>query len=270
VTLALVFACALLAGLYALGALRLWRRGGVGAGVSRVQALSFFLGLGVVLLAVASPLDALAHLLFSAHMAQHVLLMLVAAPLLVYGAPLLPGLWALPKAARTPLGRVGQGAAVRLLTRPFTVWVVGTLSLWFWHLPEVYQAALRSPLLHALEHASFLGTAALFWWVVLRPLGYRGAGGYGSALLLVFATKVQSGALAAIISFAPTPIYPIYEATASPYGRTALEDQLFAGLIMSTPAGVIYLLTGAALFLLWLGHLERRARGRRVAVAARR
>lgn len=254
----------LLAGAYVRGTARLWRRGGVDAGVRRAQALSFLLGLNVLLVALASPLDGYAHVRFSAHMTQHVLLMLVAAPLLVYGAPLVPLLWSLPRAARLRclagwravpwLGRAWQ-----TFTHPLVVWALGTATLWLWHLPSLYQAALVNPWLHALEHASFLVSALLFWWLVIQPHGRRLS--HGLALLLVFGVKLQSGALGAIITFAPAPLYPAYEASTALFGLSALEDQHLAGLIMSTPGGIVYLVTGALLFLRWLRVLEQRAAG---------
>jgi putative membrane protein len=265
VDLGIALVLALSALLYALGLSRLWRRGGVGAVVAPWRACLYLLGLAVVALALLSPLDALAHLLFSAHMVQHVLIIFVAAPLLALGAPPVPVLWGLPRPLRlavvplwrsgTPLRRVSLA-----LTHPVVVWTIGAAVLWFWHIPGPYQAAVRSPVIHVLEHATMLASALLFWWVVVpQPIGRRRLDG-GSATLLVFAAKVQAGTLGVLITFVPEPLYPIYEAGAASFGRTLLEDQHLAGLIMGTVGGLVYVGVGAALFLHWLSGLERRDR----------
>jgi len=249
---------------YTRGVTILWRRAGTGAVVARWRVVAFALGAYTLALAVLSPLDAWAHVLFSAHMVQHVLLMLVAAPLLVLGAPFVPLLWALPRRWRRAVGRgwndrAWLGHAWHALTGPVVVWCVLTTTLWVWHLPGPYQAAVRFGSVHALEHATMLGASLLFWWVVLQPTGRRRVDG-GSAVLLVFTTKIQSATLGAIITFAPTPIYPLYEPGAALVGMTPLQDQHLAGLIMGTVSGLVFLAAGALVFLGWLGSLERRDR----------
>ena len=254
----------LLVGGYARGVTIVWRRAGVGAVVSRWRVAAFALGAYVLMLALLSPLDAWAHVLFSAHMLQHVLLMLVAAPLLVLGAPLVPLLWALPRGWRRSIARGWNatpwfGRAWHALTGPVVVWCVLSVTLWVWHLPGPYQAAVRLASVHALEHATMLGASLLFWWVVVQPVGQRRIDG-GSALLLVFTTKVQSATLGAIITFVPTPIYPLYEAGAALAGMTPMQDQHLAGLIMGTAGGLVFLAAGAYVFLSWLASIERRHR----------
>ncbi len=253
---------------YARGLWVLWARAGTGAGVGRWQAASFAAGVYALFVALVSPLDALSHALFSAHMAQHMVLILVAAPLLVYGAPLLPALWALPRQQRVAAGHWWNGAKSvralwRLLTQPLVVWVLFALTLWVWHLPRLYQTAVASSAVHFLEHSSMLATASLFWWLVIQPVGRRRLN-YGGAILLVFTTSVQSTVLGALITFAPRPLYPIYEASVSAWNLTLLKDQQLAGLIMRTPGGFIFLFAAGALFLLWLQEMERRATPRKV------
>lgn len=250
---------------YARGLGVLWRRGGMGRGVSMVAAACFYGGIATLVVALMSPLEAMAHQAFSLHMLQHVLLMLVAAPLLVAGAPLLPLLFALPRRWRLRLARAwSRSAAARgaggVLVSPLSAWILGTLALWAWHLPGLYRLALLDPWLHALEHASLLGTAALFWWLVLRPTGRRRAHG-GPALLLVFGMKVQSGALGALIAFAPRPMHPLHGASAGRWNLTPMEDQQLAGLVMGAPTTFVFLAVGAALFLLWLRAIERAGGG---------
>jgi putative membrane protein len=249
--------------LYARGLWVLWRRAGVGRGVGRWQAAAFAGGIYTLFVALVSPLDALGHALFSAHMAQHMLLALVAAPLLVLGAPLLPLLWVLPGRGRRAAGSWWNDsrrarALWHGLTGPLVVCCLFAVILWVWHLPGLYQAAVESALVHALEHASMLFAAGLFWWLVVQPLGRRRLN-YGGAILLVFITSVHSTVLGALFVFAPTPLYPLYEASVGAWGLTPIADQRLAGLIMRTPGTFIFLLTIAVLFLLWLSEMERRA-----------
>jgi putative membrane protein len=253
--------------IYGRGAANAWRAAGRGRGVRRAQVASFYAGLGCVALALLSPVDALGGLLFSAHMVQHVLLMFAAAPLLAFGAPPAVWAWALPRGQRRGGARAFHRSAAlrgvgRLLTQPFFVWAVGALALWLWHVPGPYQAALASDFVHALEHASFLGTALLFWWVLVRPAGrVWGSFAAGAKFLFVFTTMLHSGFLGALITFAPAPWYPAYLFTAPAFGLDALADQHLAGVLMWIPTGVAYLGAALALLVGSLRALERRDRG---------
>ncbi|HKI04354.1 MAG TPA: cytochrome c oxidase assembly protein [Thermoanaerobaculia bacterium] len=246
--------------LYAAGAARLWERAGVGSGIRRWEAACFAAGWLALFAALVSPLDALGGILFSAHMAQHEVLILIAAPLLVLGRPLATFLWALPMAGRERAGKWAQAPPVariwRFLTAPLSVWVIHGLALWAWHVPGLYQATLDDDFLHALQHLSFFGSAALFWWSLIH--GRFGRLGYGAAVLYVFTTSMHSGVLGALLTFAPRLWYPIYEARTSQWGLSALEDQQLAGLIMWVPAGIVFIVLGLALFAAWLGEAERR------------
>lgn len=249
--------------LYAYGVWILWRQAGVGKGLSRWQVMSFYSGLYALLIALVSPLDTLSHTLFSGHMAQHMVLVLIAAPLLVYGAPLFSLLWALPRDERVALGRWWNGAlGVRrfwtLLTQPPIVWCLFAVILWIWHIPSLYQAALENPLVHFLEHASLIFTAYLFWWLVIQPLGRRQLG-FGAAILFVFTASVQSTILGAFITLAPQPFYPIYELGAKAWNVSPLADQQLAGFIMRMPMALVFFFTIMALFLLMLRDTEQRA-----------
>jgi putative membrane protein len=225
---------------YARGVRELWRRAGPGRSVSRAQAGLFYLGLLTIVLALASPLDWIAHQLFAAHMVQHLLLMLVAAPLLVLGAPLLPLLFALPAPARSR-----SRALARLGRTPLAIaFVLHSLALWLWHIPSLYDAALAVDWLHVLEHVSFVGTAVLFWWATLRS----GRVGYGVAVLFVFALALESTILGALLTFSRGPWYASHLTTTLAWGLSPLEDQQLAGLIMWIPGGLVYLVSALALF----------------------
>ena len=238
---------------YARGMRRLWSAGR--RAVTGWQAATFAAGLAVVALALLSPLDALAGVLFAAHMAQHMLLVMVAAPLLVLGAPGLPLTVALGAGWRRRLALLRRHAAVvvgrRLLSRPALAWGMHVGVLWAWHLPVPYQTALADDLVHAAEHASFLGSAMLFWWVLARR---RLAPGF--AMLYLFAAALQGSALGALLTLAPAPLYPLQAAGSALWGLTPLADQQLAGLVMWVPADLIYLGAAAALFLRWLTSME--------------
>ncbi|MDY7227706.1 cytochrome c oxidase assembly protein [Hyalangium rubrum] len=246
--------------LYVRGVRTLWRRAGTARGVRRWEVGAFALGWLTVAVALLSPLDRLSDLLFSAHMTQHELLMLVAAPLLVLGRPHLPALWALAPRARARvtgwMQHSGVRAVWRAVTGPFLVLLLHALARWVWHIPSLFQAALRSEAVHAVQHLMFFGTAALFWWALIR--GRYGRVGYGVAVLFVFATAAHTSLLGALLTFARSVWYPIYEGRTQAGGLDALEDQQLAGLIMWVPAGALFIVVGLALFAAWLGEAERR------------
>lgn len=233
--------------LYVAGTARLWRQAGFGRGVSRGQAAWFAMGWLALLLALVSPLDHLGTQLFSVHMLQHELLMLVAAPLLVLGRPLAAWTWAFAPAQRRLLGRAtrapGLAASWSILTQPLSAWALHAIALWGWHIPALFDAALHSEALHNLQHASFLGTALLFWWAVLGAQGPS----RGFAVMYLLTTMMHTGALGALLTFAPTAWYPAYAASAGAFGLDPLEDQQLGGLVMWVPGGLAYLLAGLAL-----------------------
>jgi putative membrane protein len=214
-------------------------------------------------LALFSPLDEMAEVLFSAHMVQHLILMLVAPPLLVMGAPLLALLWALPLNTRRALAR--WWTQRRLLRRvmgwlfqPAVAWASSIAALILWHLPALYQSALQHPLVHATEHLSFLGTGFLFWSVLLRPDRARRID-YGAGVLYSFTAGLPSSLLGALLTFAARPLYPIQSSGTSLWGITPLEDQQVAGLIMWMPGGLVYLGAAVSCFVLWLRSEEQKA-----------
>ncbi len=233
-----------------------------GCGRARVTAFGrghawlFGGGLLAIAFALLSPLDAAAERSFAAHMTQHLVLILVAAPLLVLGRPLLPAIWTLPPSWRRRGGRWWAGVpAVRVglaaMTAPSVVWIAHAAALGFWHIPVAYAWALRYEPVHAAEHASFLVTGCLFWWVVLQPTGRRRLG-YGAAIVYVATFAAVMGVYAALLTFARTPWYVAQAVPAWGAGLTALEDQQLAGLIMWIPGGVVYLAAVGLCFARWL------------------
>lgn len=235
--------------LYLIGLRRLWASSAAGAGVSQRQALYFWLGWVACAAALVTPIDALGSALFWVHMVQHELLMLVAAPLLVLGRPLPVWLWALPARWRRPVALRFNGARWLRLWRACSsiagAWLLHALVIWGWHLPLLFEAAVLSEPVHVLQHLSFLISALLFWWSVLRQPGMRAHAPV--ALVSVFTTGLHTAVLGALLTFSSSPWYPVYSASAAALGMDALEDQQLGGLVMWVPGGLAYLAATLAL-----------------------
>lgn len=214
---------------------------------------SFMVGLLAVALALVSPIDALGEALASAHMVQHLLLILVAAPLLAVGRPAETILRSASYTTRKNLGRARRHAGltparVKGMSHPIVVWLSFAGVLWLWHLPGPYVAALENEILHIAEHVTFLAAAFAFWRMVL--VTHQRSGGF--ALLAVFTAGFQSTILAALLTFTASPWYPTYAGTAPAFGMSAIEDQQLAGVIMWVPGGLLYVAVGLTLFALWV------------------
>jgi putative membrane protein len=247
--------------LYFRGLRRLWRQAGTGRGVACWQAATFAGGLLAVFVAVISPVDALGEALFSAHMLQHLLLVLVAAPMLVLGAPPAALAWSIPERL-VGIGRWWQRRRVlksgwRFLSKPLVVWVLHAMALLAWHIPGLYTAALENEFFHFLEHASFLLTALLFWMVLVRA-GERGQVSHGAGMLYVFSMAMFSGVLGALITFSRQAWYPIHAETAMLWGFTPLEDQQLAGVLMWVPGNFVYLVAFLTLLWRWFTAMDKR------------
>lgn len=198
--------------------------------------LPLWTAIGLIFLLFVSPLCALTTALFSARVAHHVLLVAVAAPLL-----------ALAFADRQPEVRVQLS------------WFVGlhATTLWFWHVPEIYSAAIYSAVFYWLMQASLLGTGVLLWRGILADRAKT-----GGAMLALLATVIQMGMLGALLTFAQRPLYQPHFLTTGPFGLSPLEDQQLAGLIMWVPAAIPYVLAALLLFAVRLAtrRLEATAR----------
>jgi cytochrome c oxidase assembly factor CtaG len=248
------------AALYAVGVWRLRQHPGARRALSSWRIASFTAGWLTIVLALVSPVAWLSEILFSVHMTQHTLLMLVAAPLMMFGHPLFVWLWAFDAHAREEICAAVLRRSVRsawhAVTGPLSVFLINAVALWIWHLPILYQAALRETGVHALEHLSFLLAASLFWWGMVH--GRYGRIGYGLGVLYVFLTGVHSSALGALLTISPSVWYGDYARQAALWRIDALADQQLAGLLMWIPAGVIFMIFGLSLFAAWLGESERR------------
>jgi putative membrane protein len=248
--------------IYAVGRRRLRARMRDGRAAPWWEAASFWTGWTVLALALLSPIHEMGEALFSAHMIQHELLMVVAAPLLVLGRPLLPWLWALAPESRQVVGSVARATTVRRLwavvTRLDVATALQVLVILAWHVPALFQRSVRSESVHAAMHAIFLAAALLFWWVIFY--GARARLRYGAAVLCLFLTTVVTGGLGALLTLARYPLYPVYASTTRVWGLSPLADQQLAGLIMWIPAGLGYLLAALWLVRAWLAESDRRVR----------
>lgn len=241
---------------YGAGVVRRRRRDGDGR-----RAAAFAAAVVVLALALASPIEALSAELFSVHMTQHLLLMVVAAPLLALAAPwpvLLAGLprrvaRALARTRRPALRLTGRVSAAVLAAVALTAHLVTLVAF---HLPGPYEAALRSGLLHAAEHAALLA-GALALWVVVAGAGRPRRAGHGTALLALLGAAIGGTVLGALLTVAPEPWYEVHAGVA--HGLTALEDQQLAGLVMWIPGGAAYVLGAVLVVAGWLRAAERRA-----------
>ncbi|MGP0174194.1 cytochrome c oxidase assembly protein [Pseudomonas sp. NCHU5208] len=238
--------------LYLRGAWRLRR------GIGREQWL--FIG-GWLSLAVAlgPPLDPLGGYLFSAHMLQHEILILVSAPLLALSRPGGLLLWGLPGRGRQLFKRLRQRRWLRssweVLSSAHGAWLLHAAVLWGWHLPPLFDASVLNDGVHAAQHGSFFLSALLFWWALLQR---RQAG----AVLYLFTTAVHSSLLGALLSFSPTVWYSPYLATTQTFGLDPVQDQQLGGLIMWIPAGLVFLAAGLLLTARALNDAPRLERSR--------
>lgn len=223
---------------FAAGARQLARRSRLGAG-NRTQLLWFSLGWFVLALALVSPLHKAGERSFAAHMLEHEMLMLVAAPLLVLGRPIGVALWALPHRSRLVLRDWSRSGAFhhfwRTVSVPASATALQLVALWAWHAPALFDLALRSNGWHIAQHVSFLLTALLFWHALLRHPRT------GVAVSCLFVTALLSGALGGLMAVSASPWYARYAALGmTPYGLTAAEDQQLAGLLMWIPGGALH------------------------------
>jgi len=225
------------------------------------QIACFALGVLLLVIALLSPLEALSSALLSAHMVQHILLIAVGPPLLVLGKPEVAWLWALPAHWRRAMARHGTlRSTLAILSpcvRPIPAALIHMATLWIWHSPMLFDAAVASDRLHWLEHVMFFGTALLFWRAVIKAHSGREAA--AASLIACFLTLLHSGLLSALLSFAREALYRAPDTI--DWGLTALEDQQLAGAIMSLPMCAIYLAAGLIMALrLLTPHGSERAR----------
>ena len=241
-----------LTGIYLLGVGPLRQRFGWADEVKAWQVTVFLLGILVIFIAVLSPLHELGdNYLFSAHMLQHLLLILVAPPMLIMGTP---G-WLL----RPLVSRTWALETARFLTKPVVAFVIFNVVIVFWHLPLLYELALRERGIHILEHLMFLASAAIMWWPILSPLPEVPRASYMVQMLYLFVQPTVSSILGAVITFSDGILYSWYAEAPRIWSISAHDDQQIGGVIMWVPGGLAFLLTLVVVFLIWAGQEKTQA-----------
>ncbi len=237
---------------YCRGLIRILRRSPSRRDMVFKQGILFAAGVLVIAVALVTPLDPLSEQLSSAHMAQHMLLMTVAAPLMVAGKPGLTMLWGLPPDLRRDLVQRCLGASwcrktLLILRLPLVAWTVYALATWSWHMPAAFDAALDNPFVHDIQHVSFFFAGCVFWRVLLDPSSPSRLSA-PLAVVYLFTTTLHATILGVFMTLAPSPWYAGYVGPTAMWGLTAIEDQQLAGLIMWMPACFPYLAVAVVLF----------------------
>jgi putative membrane protein len=240
--------------LYLRGTRQLWQHAGHGRGVRRWQVACFWTGWTLLALTLLSPLHWLGERLFVAHMVEHEILMVAAAPLLAISRPIGAFLWALPAPWRRRLGGAARHGLIarpwHVLRLPLMATLLHAIAVWVWHAPLLYNLVLVDILAHRLQHASFFFSALLFWWSLFY--GPARGRGDGVAVACLFFTSLHSAMLGIFLTLARQPWYPAQGEIAALCGLTPLEDQQLAGLVMWVPPGLVYLSFGLFFAARWI------------------
>lgn len=233
-----------IAGIGSLAALYWWRARREGRSPSANQQLCFAAGLFILFVALNGPIHDLSDsYLFSVHMVQHLLLTMLVVPLLISGTPA----WMLRPALRN---RVVAGAA-RAITTPAAAFGIFNLALAVWHVPAVYDVAMRNHGVHIVQHLCFLVAATLMWWPLMSPLPELPRASFPAQMLYTFLLTLPMSLIGVIITYAEEVLYPAYQSAPRVAGLSPMEDQLIGGLIMWIPGGFIFLGVLTVVFFKW-------------------
>jgi putative membrane protein len=229
--------------------------------VPRRRTVAFLLGLGVVAIALLSGIDTWDTTLFSVHMVQHLLLTLVAAPLIALGAPITLLLRAAtPDVRRRVILPILHSRIVRVISFPVVAWLVFAGVMWGTHFSPLFDASLENPVIHDLEHALYLGAGLLFWWpaVGLDPSPWRMP--HPVRAMYVFLQMPQNTFLAVTILNSSVVLYHHYATLVRSWGPSALDDQQIAGGIMWITGDILFLVALAAILAGWMAHEQAHER----------
>lgn len=238
-------------GLLALLALYIWRtvahttvRGRTAEKFSPARALSFVLGLLTIFLSLNGPLhDISDYYLFSGHMVQHLVLTIVAPPLLLIGTP---G-WMFRPALKVP----AINAVAKRITTPIAAFTIFNVVLAAWHLPPLYNTAMYSHEVHIIQHLMFMTASVIMWWPMLSPLPELPRLSYPGQMLYSFVMTLPMTVISIYIVYADHVLYPAYASAPRLWGLSPLEDQRLGGLIMWIPGGLFFYLITSVIFFKW-------------------
>jgi putative membrane protein len=216
------------------------------------RLLSFVGGLSALWIAIGSPLEAAADVLLSAHMIEHLILMMIVPPLVMLGLPVVPMLRGLPAIALRwivgPLARLKWLRSLgRWLVYPPAAWLAMNVTLLGWHIPRAYDFALENEGWHDFEHICFLATSFLFWWCVIRPWPAEAGRREWSLLVFLLAADVVNTALSAFLAFCNRPVYRFYIENPNPFGIAPLPDQILGAVVMWVIGSTAFLIPAAAI-----------------------
>ena len=226
---------------------------------SRWRSAAFLGGLGTIAIALMSPIEAYEGSLFSVHMLQHLLLELVAAPLLLLGAPATMALRAASPRIRRVMLSVLHGRLVAVVSFPLLAWVLFAAVNWGWHFSSLYDQALENRLLHDLQHLTFLAAGLLFWWPVVEADPSRWRLPYPVRLFYLFLAMPQNSFLGVALMSAPEVRYPHYLSSLRTWGPSPLVDQNIGGMLMWVGGDVVFLLGMGLVVAAWVRHEDRRS-----------
>lgn len=215
------------------------------------RASSFVFGLFSIWAALGSPLSVFDEELLTVHMVQHLLLMSIAPPLILLGAPVMPLLHGLPRQLVQAAGPLFRWPPLqwigRMISQPVVCWFAATAALVGWHIPAVFKLALLWEPLHVVEHASFLLAGLLFWWPVIQPWPRVASGPRWAILLYLFLATLPCDILSGFLAFCDRVVYPLYLSTPRQFGLSALEDQQCAAALMWSCVTILYLVPAVVL-----------------------
>ncbi len=251
------FIVSVLVVIYSLGLYKIYLRiGNKVFYIYRYRLAFFAIGFLCLSTSLFGPFEAFADNMFWAHMVQHILLISIAAPLILVASPMPVLIWAFPRRIRIGLGLLlnthsKTRKTLSIITKPTIALPLFIVTLWLWHYPSIYDAALRNTYIHLTEHFTMFTTAMLFWVSIVGPAPFRSKLPYPARMLYIVFAMTASSALAFLITFSDTVLYTHYQNTVALFNIPTKEDQTIAGLLLWLPGNFIYLLAISALFFKW-------------------
>ena len=232
------------------------------------RLVSYLVGLVFITIALMSPIDVMSGQLFFMHMVQHLLLIMIAPPLLLIANPMAVMLWGLPDRLRRPVGQGFSRALhrdsnsrklLRTITSPGVVWLLWVIVIVGWHDPDMYNAALRSDFVHDIEHISFFLVSMAYWWHVTGagPRIHKQFGLLGR-IIFVLAAIPPNMMTGVVLAFAENPIYAYYMDIPRIWNISVMTDQRISGVIMWIPGSMMYIIAALVLISQLLGQEERK------------